>query len=321
CPNIQGNQASVPEGMEVDNEGNCVPIVDMCPNIQGNQASVPEGMEVDNEGNCVPIVDMCPNIQGNQASIPEGMEVDNEGNCVPVTSEDPFGLDFYCLGFTVTNLNPEAATFGWEVEGGPSGSETLGVGESISIDVDPAFAGAEVTIFFGEGEWSLSGFLPEECPLPFEELTVVGFCLGPNAESFGWRIGNPNGYGVDVEWRINGSTLAGLATVGANSTYEFSTPKAEGSILMLYIGGVFQGDATGVQDCPTDGEIPPPPPPGDPGETPLIPLGSGGPVLIPVTGVANDMVNLTPRVFMNLGFGFFGLGLVLHGLSRRKSGL
>ncbi|MEZ0397367.1 MAG: hypothetical protein ABWK53_13175, partial [Anaerolineales bacterium] len=41
------------------------PPPDVCPNIQGNQASVPEGMEVDNEGNCVPIVDMCPNIQGN----------------------------------------------------------------------------------------------------------------------------------------------------------------------------------------------------------------------------------------------------------------
>ncbi len=321
CPNIQGNQTTVPAGMEVDGQGNCVPIIDLCPNIAGNQAAIPVGMEMDNEGNCVPIVDLCPNIDGNQSYLPDGMEVDDEGNCVPVSSDDPFGLDFYCLGFTVTNQNDFAASFDWEVAGGPSGSETLGVGESIDIDVDPAFADALVTISFGDGEglWSLSGSLPEDCPLPFEELTIEGFCLGPNAESFGWRIINPNGYDVDVEWRVNGSALAGLATVDANSNHEFSTPKAEGSIIMLYIGGVFQGDATGAQNCPVDREIPPPPPGGDPGETPIIPLGSGGPILIPVTGAADDLVDLTPRLFMNLGFGFFGLGLVLHGLGRRKS--
>lgn len=317
---------SVKVGNKGDNyrvQGTTPPPVDVCPNLDGIQTEIPAGMELDEAGNCVPVtppVDLCPNLDGIQTAIPEGMKVDKDGNCVPLT--DPFGLDVYCLGFSVVNLNDFAASFDWEVAGGPSGSVLLEVGESIDIDVDPAFAGATVTISFGD-DWTLSADLPDDCPVPFVALRIEGYCLAANnASLYGWRVTNPNGYDVDFEWRINGSTLAGLATVGANGFYEFTTPKAEGSILMLYIGGVFQSDATGAQctdDLPTVPENIPVQTGGGPV---LIPVtGGGSPVLIPVTGVSDDRVDLTPRVFMNLGFGFFGLGLVLHGISRRKSAI
>ena len=91
CPNLEGVQEEVPEGMTIDKEGNCVeeppPPVDVCPNIKGDQAEVPDGMVIDEEGNCVeeppPPVDVCPNIEGDQAEVPDGMVTDEDGNCVP----------------------------------------------------------------------------------------------------------------------------------------------------------------------------------------------------------------------------------------------
>ena len=90
CPNIDGNQAEVPDGMVKDEQGNCVtplpPPTDVCPNIDGNQAEVPDGMVEDEQGNCVtpppPPTDVCPNIDGNQATAPAGIVKDEQGNCV-----------------------------------------------------------------------------------------------------------------------------------------------------------------------------------------------------------------------------------------------
>ncbi|MBN2388721.1 MAG: hypothetical protein JXB85_17015 [Anaerolineales bacterium] len=42
-------------------------------------------------------------------------------------------------------------------------------------------------------------------------------------------------------------------------------------------------------------------------------------MLIPVTGLADDLASVRPRFFLNLGLGFFGLGLVLHGVTRRRN--
>jgi hypothetical protein len=59
---------------------------DACPNIAGDQASVPAGMISDGAGNCVPPpVDLCPNIAGDQASVPSGYLKDGSGNCLRVT--------------------------------------------------------------------------------------------------------------------------------------------------------------------------------------------------------------------------------------------
>lgn len=94
CPNIAGNQSSVPAGLIKDASGNCVtppPPPDSCPNIEGTQSSVPAGMIKDANGNCVtpppppppppPPTDECPNIEGNQASVPVGMTKDATGIC------------------------------------------------------------------------------------------------------------------------------------------------------------------------------------------------------------------------------------------------
>lgn len=63
---------------------------DECPNIAGNQDSVPAGLIKDASGNCVQPhqpPDVCPNIDGLQSSVPVGFVKDASGNCVcpPVT--------------------------------------------------------------------------------------------------------------------------------------------------------------------------------------------------------------------------------------------
>jgi uncharacterized membrane protein YgcG len=62
---------------------------DVCPNIEGVQAVVPEGMHINNDGNCVNddtngggTTDVCPNIDGIQTAIPEGQHLTEDGNCV-----------------------------------------------------------------------------------------------------------------------------------------------------------------------------------------------------------------------------------------------
>jgi hypothetical protein len=79
---------------------------------------------------------------------------------------------------------------------------------------------------------------------------------------------------------------------------------------------VEQDNAGAAKDC-----LPPENPPETPPETPpLVPPVTGGqtPVLIPVTGVADDLSGLATSGMLNFGLGFFGLGVVLHGLARRR---
>jgi hypothetical protein len=62
------------------------PPKDECPNIAGNQSSVPSGLVKDAGGNCVqphqPPTDVCPNIEGVQSLVPNGFVKDASGNCV-----------------------------------------------------------------------------------------------------------------------------------------------------------------------------------------------------------------------------------------------
>lgn len=98
CPNIPGTQATVPNGMVIDGNGNCVtpppPVNDSCNNIPGVQQSIPNGYYRDSNGNCYPQpsppVDVCPNISGVQSSVPSSLVVDENGNCVaPPVDECP----------------------------------------------------------------------------------------------------------------------------------------------------------------------------------------------------------------------------------------
>ena len=93
CPNIAGNQATVPAGMVIDPVTlDCVtPPVDLCPNIAGNQATVPPGMVIDPVTlDCVtpPETDVCINLLGNQPEVPAGYEL-VDGLCVPVVDPPP----------------------------------------------------------------------------------------------------------------------------------------------------------------------------------------------------------------------------------------
>jgi hypothetical protein len=78
---------------------------------------------------------------------------------------------------------------------------------------------------------------------------------------------------------------------------------------------VEQDNASAAQGC-----IPSDNPPENTPETPqvTIPQTGGTPVLIPVTGVADDLGSMAPAGMFSMGLGFFGLGTILHGISRRK---
>lgn len=102
CPNLSGNQSSVPAGYTVDAQGDCVKIItpptptDVCPNISGNQSSIPTGYHADNQGNCIIdsiTSDVCPNISGNQSVIPGGYTIDNQGNCIKEILPPPVSND------------------------------------------------------------------------------------------------------------------------------------------------------------------------------------------------------------------------------------
>ncbi len=93
CPNLEGSQSEIPDGMVKDEQGNCVthPSDDVCPNLEGDQHSIPDGMVKDEHGNCVtppPSDDVCPNLEGDQHSIPDGMVKDEHGNCVTPPEDD-----------------------------------------------------------------------------------------------------------------------------------------------------------------------------------------------------------------------------------------
>ena len=117
----------------VKTNGNCVtppPPVDVCPNIPGNQATIPSGMIKDANGNCVtppPPVDVCPNIPGNQTSVPPGMIKDANGNCITPQPETPQPV--CTLSISPTSINRgETAVLRWTTQNATSVSLNHGLG-------------------------------------------------------------------------------------------------------------------------------------------------------------------------------------------------
>jgi hypothetical protein len=91
CPNLEGQQGTVPKGFVKDAQGNCVKEKeDVCPNLEGVQTTVPTGMVKDAQGNCVKPKnpDACPNLEGQQGTVPSGMIKDAQGNCVKPQDSD-----------------------------------------------------------------------------------------------------------------------------------------------------------------------------------------------------------------------------------------
>lgn len=215
-------------------------------------------------------------------------------------------------GWTVTNPNDFPIEFSW-VHGSESSSSpiTLLSGAGISFTTGTQ-AGEELKVFVGD--LLLDSVEPSVCPA-FLPLQLTAFCMGADASTHGWTATNPNAFDVDAEWRVNGSLLAGLLSIPANSAVNFSTPKTEGAIVQIYSGGVVQDDASAAQQCASP-EVPP-----DVPETPVIVITvpeNPNQVLIPVTGFSDDLSGLAPAGMLSLGFTSFGLGTVLHGISRRR---
>lgn len=91
CPNIPGNQPTLPSGMKHDGDGNCYtpappPPPDTCPNLPGDQTVIPSGYYRNQSGVCVaqtkPPKDVCPNIADIQSEVPYGMQTAANNNCV-----------------------------------------------------------------------------------------------------------------------------------------------------------------------------------------------------------------------------------------------
>ncbi len=83
CPNLPGQQATLPSGYSVDAAGVCVQVYDVCPNLSGVQDQLPIGFTYDAIGACIlAVVDYCPNIVGNQSTIPPAYTLSHTGNCI-----------------------------------------------------------------------------------------------------------------------------------------------------------------------------------------------------------------------------------------------
>lgn len=75
-------------GLCVPNEVALDPAIDVCPNINGPQDRVPDGYKIDEQNQCVVVVDMCPlSPDGVQEVIPAGMVLTQAGECVNVIPE------------------------------------------------------------------------------------------------------------------------------------------------------------------------------------------------------------------------------------------
>jgi hypothetical protein len=241
----------------------------------------------------------------------------------PLCEEDPMSVEPFCSyvdlgqphGWRVNNLNSFAVSFTWQY--GSLGSPApIALSAGSSYDFTTPDQPGESMLIFVDGVL-LASSEPASCP-GFLTLELVGICSNEPASTHGWRANNYNAFEVSAEWRVVGTSLTGLLTIPASSAILFTTPVEEGDMAQLYYGGVFQDDAGAASDC-----VPPENPPETPPETPplvIIPVTApAAPILIPVTGVADDLGNMAPAGMFSLGLGFFGLGTVLHGVSRKRA--
>jgi outer membrane biosynthesis protein TonB len=147
-------------------------------------------------------------------------------------------------------------------------------------------------------------------------LRVSSFC-GPDADELNWwKVVNQGSNEAAFIWRVMplGAPADDYLLPGG-SEYKFSTPKStESDELYVYdaqenlVASTVAAQGCGVKKA-TPTEVPNSPNPA-PSTTPEV--------LIPVTG-ANLVAGSSPSVmFLNLGLGFIGLGLVLNGLARQR---
>jgi hypothetical protein len=73
---------------------------------------------------------------------------------------DPFGLQFFCTGIRIINMNNFEAPFAWSIDGGPSGAGTAA--PFSSVDIETGYYPGIVTLYSGQQRMA-SGFLPTNC--------------------------------------------------------------------------------------------------------------------------------------------------------------
>lgn len=104
CPNIDGIQTELPDGMQFNDDGDCyTPIPDpvdpveppppdppdLCLNIIGNQTTLPDNHYRTDAGDCfvqpkppAKPIDICSNLPGVQSAVPSGQYLTPEGTCL-----------------------------------------------------------------------------------------------------------------------------------------------------------------------------------------------------------------------------------------------
>jgi uncharacterized repeat protein (TIGR01451 family) len=149
----------------------------------------------------------------------------------------------------------------------------------------------------------------------FEALLLSALCAADPTLNNAWVVTNNNIYDVDYEITNGDGTFSFAAgtPVSGNSTASFETPMSAGSTMKLFVGGVLQDTAPAAVGCLPGNFVP-----GIP-VTGVTAPASGGEVLIPVTGVdLGALSHSLPGDLFSLSLGFFGLGLVFAGLSRKQ---
>jgi hypothetical protein len=88
CPNIGGNQSTLPQGYTVNTQGQCIEIIDVCPNLPGEQSVIPTGFVLNDIGACIrEEFDFCPNLSGIQSFVPSNYLVDDQGLCIKIPKD------------------------------------------------------------------------------------------------------------------------------------------------------------------------------------------------------------------------------------------
>jgi hypothetical protein len=260
-----------------------------------------------------------------QAGWDEPVEIPLNKADVRVCEEDPISLVPFCSyqspdvphGWTVTNLNAFAISITW-VYGAESSPLAIDLLPGEAYNFYTSDQPGEMMNVYVDGVLLASGE-PAFCT-EFAALDLTPICAQDAGGFNGWRVTNANSGDTGFEFSITASPVSGFGTVPANSFVEFSTAIVSNpDTLLLYSNGILQDTASSAGNCvpPSDN----PPPPVVIQRIPIPVTGSSEQtVLIPVTGVdLSGSGKPVSGLLLNLGFGFFGLGLVVTGLNRKRN--
>ncbi len=92
---------------------------------------------------------------------PTNTPTDTPTNTPTSTSvDDPYNLEFFCMGFRIISLNSFESSYAWSINGGPSGTGTLPAFGFVDIYTD--YYPGLVTLY-ADQQLMDAGFLPTDC--------------------------------------------------------------------------------------------------------------------------------------------------------------